>query len=96
MRYTFCTEAVLSCCPSLVEEIMTKLWLVQVEGDVSPVLHGPYESDEARIVAAKELLEEDAGTCFRLNVEAPDNTTVGIEVDSFSSVEIDSDDDDDE
>jgi hypothetical protein len=59
-------------------------WLIQVWGDVEPMLHGPFKTDEKRLQKAKKLLREDEGTLFRMNIDAE-----GLPyVESFSGEEL--------
>jgi hypothetical protein len=64
-----------------------KLYLVHVEQDVEPRLHGPYESDAARLKAAQKIRSTGGDLpdmIFRLNV----GCTGRPEVDVFSGREM--------
>jgi hypothetical protein len=47
----------------------TSLHLIQVWGDVEPILFGPYATEEDRDAEARRLHEEDEGTLIRLDIE---------------------------
>ncbi len=49
---------------------MNRLFLIQVCGDVEPILHGPYKTDAERLKKAKRLHKEDEGTLIRLDIDA--------------------------
>lgn len=49
---------------------MSRHFLIQVWGDVEPILHGPYKTDAERLRQAKRLHEEDRGTLIRLDIDA--------------------------
>ncbi len=48
---------------------MNRLFLIQVWGDVEPILHGPYKTDAERLKKAKRLHKEDEGTLIRLDID---------------------------
>jgi hypothetical protein len=52
----------------------TKYYLLQVIGDVEPVLHGPFDTDEARDAHARLLRDEDRSDLkdglYQLDVDA--------------------------
>ncbi len=45
-------------------------YLIQVWGDVQPILHGPYPDDDSRHSAALDLAREDEGTIIALDLDA--------------------------
>ncbi len=49
---------------------VTKLYLIVVEGDVEPHIHGPYRDAKERVAAAREFHREDPLTrgIFALDV----------------------------
>ena len=49
---------------------MNRLFLIQVCGDVEPILHGPFKTDSSRLKKARRLHEEDEGTLIRLDIDA--------------------------
>jgi len=49
---------------------MNRLFLIQVCGDVEPILHGPYKTDAERLKKAKRLYKEDEVTLIRLDIDA--------------------------
>jgi hypothetical protein len=49
---------------------MNRRFLIQVWGDVEPILHGPYKTDAERLRKAKRLHEEHEGTLIRLDIDA--------------------------
>ena len=63
---------------------MNRLFLIQVCGDVEPILHGPFKTDSSRLKKAKRLHEEDEGTLIRLDIDAK-----GVpQVEAFSGSEL--------
>ena len=67
----------------------TSLWLIIVEGDVEPIKHGPFDTDEERLAAARAHRHTDDDLhdgIYRLDI------VDGIPmVDSFSGGELDND-----
>ena len=45
------------------------MYLIQVWGDVKPILHGPFKTDGVRLRKAKQLRKEDIGTLIRLDID---------------------------
>jgi hypothetical protein len=45
------------------------MYLIQVWGDVEPVLHGPYNTDGSRLKKAKQLRTENEGALIRLDID---------------------------
>ena len=48
---------------------MMERWLVQVWGDVEPILFGPYKTDRERLRNARQLHNENPGTLLRLGID---------------------------
>ena len=61
-----------------------RLFLLQMWGDVEPILHGPYKTDTERLRQAKQLQKEDEGTLIRLDIDADG----GPHVKPFSEAEL--------
>lgn len=64
-------------------------YLMVMEGDVSPTLHGPYETEAKRLIAAQtyRVDEGDDDGLYRLNVPKGTNLYVG----EFSGAEVNGD-----
>ena len=60
-------------------ETDTDHYLVAIEGDISPELHGPYESDAQRVIAAQTYRVDhgDEDGVYRLNVPKGAPVTIG-------------------
>jgi hypothetical protein len=50
-------------------ELKMERSLIQVWGDVWPILFGPYKTDRERLRKAKQLNKEDPGTLLRLSID---------------------------
>jgi hypothetical protein len=60
------------------------MYLIQVWGDVEPILHGPYKTDGSRLRKAKQLYKEDEGTVIRLDIDGEGKP----QVEPFSEAEL--------
>jgi hypothetical protein len=63
---------------------MNRLFLIQVCGDVEPILHGPFKTDSSRLKKAKQLHDNEEGSLIRLDIDAK-----GVpQVEAFSGSEL--------
>lgn len=68
---------------------MSKYYVIEVWGDVDPILHGSFGTKEARLSKAREMRAGDPqmeNSLYRLDVDFELGT---VEVSSFSGQELD-------
>lgn len=58
-----------SVCDARHPKSQVRRYLVQIWGDVEPILHGPYDTEEARFLEAYRLARENYGCVFKLDQE---------------------------